>query len=332
MEGDLHKAIYAYVAHLASTAEKGSEQEESLGVAVTLLKTGFRLEGEVAPSDALLKLYESAMSEQGGSGAAFPDLTKMLDPKMIEEAQKIFSGLGEGGAATARAADAASSSSSSASPTDTKPAAEEKPVRASAKTVESDKEVEWTDSMENLFQKFLKTITKNGFFLDEKPGSEGYKLRYERAKAKFKQKMAAKAKAKKSKRSKEKTSSGESGMVSAIASAAAVAAKATPPKVSPEEEAKQLKLANECKTEGNGLLGNGNHAAALRLYDRAIALLPVDKESSSVGALKAAAVYRSNRACALSNLGRHEEALASAEEAADLWVSLDSENIIAMHT
>ena len=320
MESDLQKAIYAYVAHVASNAEKGSEQEESLGVAMTLLKTGFGLDGEVGASDALLQLYSSSMQDGqggdgGGGGGGFADLSKMLDPKMLEQAQKMFAGLGEGGGmegvgvgADSKPAAAAADNKTAAAAADTKPAA------ATAD------DVEWTDSMEKLFQKFLKTITKNGFFLDEKPGSEGYKVRYERAKTKFKQKMAAKAKAK-AKKAKKAASPAGAAAASATAAAAAAAAAAGNKEsstTSPSEEAKQLKLADECKAEGNGLLGSGNHAAALRLYDRAIALLPVQAGSSSAAALKAAAVYRSNRACALSHLGRHEEALASAAEASQL--------------
>lgn len=148
------------------------------------------------------------------------------------------------------------------------------------------------------FKKFVSRL-KSGttFFANIEEGSPEYEKRLKRAKVKYESKMAAK------RGSLAEVSKGSAGVVGESGDL-------EPPAVVSDENKKNAVAAKE---EGNAELAKKDFAAAYDCYSRAIALDGTN------------AVYHSNQAAALIEMGRHSEAVSSCERA----IAIDSQYLRA---
>lgn len=225
---------------------KLSAKESALQRAIVAYVLSMASESEGPDPDSLGVAVDLLRSGFGIEGTVPPSNQILTDYTGGGSATDNGAGSAVGGAAAAAAAAAASTPSSSSS---------------------SSEEAEWDSKTEQLFQKFVKKIASTGFFKGHEPGSEEYEYRYARAKSKFKEKMAAKR--------------GKSAAKDSTASTASTAEEEVVPRRTPEEDKAAIDSANVCKGEANAMLKKKNYIGALRLYDRAISLLPVSPATSS---------------------------------------------------
>lgn len=145
-----------------------------------------------------------------------------------------------------------------------------------------------SDASDAGFKKFVNRLKSDTtFFANIEEGSPEYEKRFKRAKNKYESKMAAKRGAT---AEEAKGSAGVGGERADL----------EPPAVVSDENKKKAVAAKE---EGNAELAKKDFAAAYDCYSRAIAF---DRTN---------AVYHSNQAAALIEMGRHSEAVSSCERA-----------------
>mmetsp|Transcript_72 Transcript_72/g.148 ORF Transcript_72/g.148 Transcript_72/m.148 type:complete len:436 (+) Transcript_72:49-1356(+) len=132
------------------------------------------------------------------------------------------------------------------------------------------------------FHLYIEKLNARKYF--DVPADE-YKIRFEKAKLKFKENYEKSIKSKKVEGGKEKEKEGEKEVVEKV--------------VTEEDKAKAAGL----KNQGNEKLQQGNFSEAVQLYSEAIGLVPSES------------IYYCNRAAALTHLQQHEKALEDCQKA-----------------